>query len=165
MIKAVLSFPVKEDKILLAVKKKKIGKGLFNGYGGGIEEGETPRQAALRELKEESCIKVTNASILKKVAMIDFRNMQVDGSILIYRVHVFFLYQWQGEFQSTEEMDRPTWFFKKELPFSKMMAADKEWLPIVLSGVQIIGKATYAPFQEYLIGKMEIKEVKRKSGG
>ena len=38
-IVATLVFPVKGDEVLLVRKTKKIGVGLWNGFGGGVERG------------------------------------------------------------------------------------------------------------------------------
>lgn len=46
------SMVIRGDKILL-VEHELFGRDFFNLPGGGIEEGETPEQAALRELSEE----------------------------------------------------------------------------------------------------------------
>jgi len=40
LLDAVVCYLVREDEILLAFKTVKIGKDCWNGYGGGIEEGE-----------------------------------------------------------------------------------------------------------------------------
>lgn len=41
---------------LLLVEHKMKGRDFFNLPGGGIEEDETPEEAALRELSEEACV-------------------------------------------------------------------------------------------------------------
>ncbi len=46
---------MREDKILL-VEHKMFGRVFQNLPGGGIEEGESPEEAALRELKEECLV-------------------------------------------------------------------------------------------------------------
>jgi 8-oxo-dGTP pyrophosphatase MutT (NUDIX family) len=54
------AFPVDSDKVLLIHKNKPdYLKGLFNLVGGKIEEGETPTVAAMRELKEESGLDIS----------------------------------------------------------------------------------------------------------
>ena len=56
MAGAVLCFPVQTGRVLLGLKMRKIGAGLWNGYGGEIEAGETPEEATCRELLQEAKI-------------------------------------------------------------------------------------------------------------
>lgn len=158
LLSATVGFPIKGDKILLGRKMKKIGMGCWNGYGGGIHDGETPEQSIVRELEEEAGIKI-NPNTLDKVAEIYFRNTKTDGDTFTCKVHVHFLYRWEGDFQSTDEVSDPTWFKKQELPLDEMMPADREWLPIVLLGRKIIGKASYGPFQQSLLEPVKIQYV------
>ncbi len=158
LLNAVLCFLIKRDKVLLGLKTKKIGQGCWNGYGGGIEGVETPKQAVRREMEEEARIKILPDE-LEKVAIIDFHNTKSDSTIFTCRVQVYLSHQWEGEPQSTEEMASPTWFKKEELPLDKMMLADKEWLPIILAGKKIIADAKYGPFQKTLLGKVNITYV------
>ena len=71
MKKSTLCFCVKDDKVLLAMKKRGFGAGKWNGYGGKVQEGESPAVTAVRELKEESELSV-NVEDLKQVALINF---------------------------------------------------------------------------------------------
>ena len=49
-----LVYPVRDDgSILLGRKRRGMGYGKWNGFGGKIEPGETMRQCACRELFEE----------------------------------------------------------------------------------------------------------------
>ncbi|MFA4998725.1 MAG: NUDIX domain-containing protein [Candidatus Paceibacterota bacterium] len=158
LLEAVLCFLVRGEKIRLAQKTQKIGEGYLNGYGGGIEEGEKPREAVVREIWEEAWIKV-NPKHLKKVAIIYFHNTRSDGSTFVCRVHVYIVRKWQGKPKETETMVKPTMFNINNLPFEKMMPADRIWLPIVLKGRKIIVVAKYGPFQKKLFGGVEIHEV------
>lgn len=61
---------IRDGKILmerLCYKNANNGKEFFSVPGGGIEEGETPEQAALRELKEECGL---DGTIVKPLAVI-----------------------------------------------------------------------------------------------
>ncbi|XP_037783471.1 7,8-dihydro-8-oxoguanine triphosphatase-like [Penaeus monodon] len=49
-----LMFIREGEKILLGYKKRGFGQGRWNGFGGKVEAGETPEQAAIRETKEEA---------------------------------------------------------------------------------------------------------------
>ena len=53
MRKTTLSFFIKKNQILLAMKKRGFGKGKWNGVGGKVQRGETTKEAAIRETKEE----------------------------------------------------------------------------------------------------------------
>ena len=157
LLNATLCFLVRNSKVLLGFKTKKIGKDCWNGYGGGIEEGEIPKQSALRELKEETGM-VALPESLEKAAIVDFHNTKSDGSTFICRVHVYLVSQWTGEPRKTKEMINPTWFDIKRLP-DKMMPADKQWLPVVLSGKKIIATAKLGPFQKTLLEEVKLQHV------
>jgi ADP-ribose pyrophosphatase len=158
LFNATLCFPVRGDEILLGRKMKKIGQGCWNGYGGGIENGETPEQSMLRELREEAGV-TAEADALEKVAVMCFHNTKADGGFFVCKVHIYFLHKWEGDFQTTDEINNPTWFKKKRLPLKEMMLADREWLPAVLSGKKIIGEAKYGPLQKTLLGKVDFQFV------
>lgn len=158
LLKAVLCFLVRDSQVLLAYKAKNIGVGYRNGYGGGIEDGETPEEAVVREVFEESRVHVQKNS-LEKVAIMNFCNMKIDGSQFICEVHVYLARKWDGEPVSTMEMFSPEWFGFDSLPFYEMMPADKSWLPAVLAGKKIKGTAKYSSCQKELLGEVVCSEV------
>ena len=160
LLNATLVFLVRNRgaQVLLALKTKKIGAGCWNGYGGGIEPGEDPREAAAREFQEESGA-VVSPRDLEKVSVVDFHNTKTDGMVFICRVHVYMAHVWQGEPKETEEMAQPTWFNSSDLPLSQMMPADRSWLPPILKGKKIRASAVYSPFQKELLGPVEVHEV------
>ena len=51
--RATLLFVVRDGEVLLIRKKRGFGAGKINGPGGRIEPGETSREAAIRETREE----------------------------------------------------------------------------------------------------------------
>lgn len=154
---AVLVFLLKDDEVLLAIKTRNIGMGRRNGYGGGIEEGESPEEAVVRELEKESGGVIVFEKDLEKAAIVDFENITSDGKTFVCRVHIFLAREWNGEPKETEEMADPRWFKINQLP--RMMPADRFWLPMVLAGKKIFGKAKYGPRQKVLIGRVKTKEI------
>ena len=158
LLKATVILPVKDGQVLLAIKTRKIGAGCRNGYGGGVEEGETIRECAVRELKDESGL-IANKEDLEKVAIADFYNEKSDGTIFVCRVHFFLWKNWEGIPKETEEMINPTSFDISTLPLEDMMPADREFVPLILKGDKFLVEAHYTPFQRKLKGKVKIKRV------
>ena len=157
LFNATVSFLSRPDEILLGMKTRKIGMGCWNGYGGGIEKGETEQEAAVRECSEEMSV-VIDPKDLEKVAIVHFHNTKSDGSKFTLTVHFYLAHKWKGEVKETEEMITPTWFKKTELP-EKMMPTDKEWLPIALGGKKMIVHAYLSPFQQESLAPVEIEYV------
>lgn len=160
LFKATVCLPIKDGKVLLAMKTRKIGVGCWNGFGGGVEEGETILGCAIRELEEESGLKAQPED-LEKVAIVDFHNEKSDGSTFVSRVHFFLVKDWQNEPAETEDkaMINPTFFNIDNLPYEKMMPADKEYFPLILNGKKVFVTAYYSPFQKELKRKVEIIEM------
>jgi 8-oxo-dGTP pyrophosphatase MutT (NUDIX family) len=132
---ATLCFLLKDNKILLAMKKRGFGKGKWNGIGGKMdsEKDKDIKEAAIRETKEE--IGVTLAS-LKHVATLNFYQIgKQEGN---QKVTVYISKKWQGEPTESEEM-APKWFEFGEIPYNDMWVDDKFWLPKVLENKKIEG--------------------------
>lgn len=120
-------FPIDQSaqRVLLGMKKQGIGAGLYNGFGGRIEVGETPVVAAARELWEESGLTATLKS-LQPMGHVRFVHAQ-------QRMHVFVVLMWHGVPQESDEMI-PRWFPLTDLPYVQMWPTDRDWLPYVLDG-------------------------------
>ncbi len=129
MKEATLAFLKDGMHIWLGMKKVRFGAGKYNGFGGRIEQGETPEQAALRELSEET--NGVKALAWHKVA----ENTHIFPSKpeWNFHVHVFLVTKWEGTPTETEEM-KPEQFAIKDIPYSKMWHDDIHWLPHVLEG-------------------------------
>ncbi len=130
-----LVYLINDNKILLAMKKRGFGEGLFNGVGGKVEFGETPEQAAIRETKEEINVDIVD---FDKRADIIF-DEYIKNKPEIVHMHVFTASKWQGTPTESEEM-APKWFNSNKLPFSKMLPDDPFWLPQVLLGQKVAAK-------------------------
>lgn len=126
----------KDDRVLLAMKKRGWGEGRWNGYGGKPEEDETLEEAAIREIQEESG--VIAKSLLKRGVM-EFRWTDKDD---IAETHIYEIEDYEGEPEETEEM-RPKWFKKDEVPYREMWEADRLWLGYIFEGKNFEGKVLY----------------------
>jgi len=124
---------VRDDEVLLAMKKRGFGVGKYNGVGGKPNPDEDILQTAIRESQEE--IEVTPLEP-KKVAILNYHfPLQANWG---QQVHIFIATKWQGEPVETEEM-KPKWFKVKEMPFKEMWVDDEVWMPKVFAGALLKG--------------------------
>lgn len=157
---ATVCYLLKDGKVLLGLKTQKIGKGCWNGYGGGIEAGETPEEAAVREFAEESGGVIIDPSSMEKICIGHFHNTKSDGKTFLCVVHFYIATAWEGEVSESEEMVTPTWFKINDLPLHLMMPTDREWLPTALiHGKKIIIRSRLGPYQKELLTPSEIEFV------
>ncbi len=133
---ATLLFVLRGDEVLLIRKKRGLGAGKINGPGGKLEPGETPRQCALREVREELCI-----SVLETTACGELRFQFTDDYSI--HVHVFISTVYEGEPTETDEAI-PLWFRREDIPYTEMWADDRIWLPRVLDGAVVSGKFIFS---------------------
>jgi 8-oxo-dGTP pyrophosphatase MutT (NUDIX family) len=122
-------FLLKDNQICLAMKKRGLGVGLWNGTGGKIQEGETVIEAAKREAKEELLVDLEKLEPRGRVLFVFEDGLEID-------VHLFLCRKWQGEPGDSEEM-APSWFDIDKIPFESMWQTDKHWLPVILGGKSI----------------------------
>ncbi len=134
--KATLVFTLKDDEVLLIRKKRGLGAGKINGPGGKLEQGETPRQCAMREVREELCI-----SLLDTQPCGELRFQFTDG----YSIHVYVFISTRFEGTPTETDEAvPLWYKRSEIPYAEMWADDRIWLPRVLDGASVTGKFIFS---------------------
>jgi 8-oxo-dGTP diphosphatase/2-hydroxy-dATP diphosphatase len=116
----------KKDRILLGMKKRGFGEGLWNGFGGKVDVGETIEGAARRELEEEAGLTTGELSL---AGILNFTFASEANELEVY---TFKIDDFVGEPIETEEM-RAKWFTHAEIPFADMWADDAYWLPLLLS--------------------------------
>ncbi|OGC38243.1 hypothetical protein A2V54_03305 [candidate division WWE3 bacterium RBG_19FT_COMBO_53_11] len=136
MTPAVLCFIVKDDQVLLAMKKRGFGEGWWNGAGGKIKDGETPLEAILREMQEEVGI-VPHDPVHHGTLRFFFEDGTPDWEVRVFRAEEF-----DGEPSESEEM-RPAWFNFEDIPYDLMWKDDPHWLPLLLEGKRFEGRFTF----------------------
>lgn len=102
-----LCFLIRDDEVLLAMKKRGFGVGKFNGVGGKVKVGESVLTAVVREAEEEIGVKIAVPDAKHRARL----RFSFDGKPeWSQECHVFVASKWQGTPAETEEME-PGWFF------------------------------------------------------
>jgi 8-oxo-dGTP diphosphatase len=125
-VRATLLFVVQPGRVLLMHKKRGLGAGKINGPGGKCEPGETPRACAIRETAEELCIDVAEPEYRGELRYLDTSFEPIHGFVYVSR-------DFTGTPTETDEA-RPEWFPLDAIPYGRMWADDRMWLPWVLEG-------------------------------
>ena len=128
---ASLCLLIKDDEILLGMKKRGFAEGKWNGFGGKPNNNEKILDTAIREVVEE--VGITPSSLVQ-VALLDFyfpHHPDWNQQVTVYSTT-----QWEGDPTETEEM-KPKWFAKSKIPYNEMWVDDIYWLPLVLDGKKI----------------------------
>ncbi|MEK7200573.1 MAG: NUDIX domain-containing protein [Patescibacteria group bacterium] len=149
-----LVLPIYNMSILMGKKTDTIGIDQWNGWGGEVEEGETVREAAVREFKEESNLSAQKED-LKYFGTATFHNKKKSGVWFVVIVHIFLCYKWRGKLKVGKGMKNPTFIPINRIPFDNMMPADEFWLPRVLAGRKIYDEYWYSQGQQ----KVERKKI------
>lgn len=142
----------KYPRVLLGMKKRGFGAGKWNGFGGKVEQGETIKEAAKREIYEEAGIALRDKDI-NKAGVIEF---EFKGDPEILEVHIFRAHKFSGEPKETDEM-RPAWFEAHEIPYNNMWADDAHWMPLLLSGKKFSGKFLFEGHDKILSKNLTVK--------
>ncbi len=154
MRQATLLFLIRGNEILLAMKKRGFGKGLWNGVGGKLKDEETKEDAIIREAGEEIGIEIKKGDLFHHGDLsFEFPN-KPDWDQL---VSVFLTKTWKNEPTESEEM-KPRWFLVSEIPYEQMWRDDKIWLPHLIQGKKFFGKFVFGDDEKTIISQ-EFKEI------
>ena len=140
MRQVTLCLLIKDNEVLLAMKKRGFGEGKWNGVGGKVQDGERIEDAAIREMEEEIGV-TAHTDNMDKVGQ--FRFYFIDNPDWNQEMHVYFIREWDGEPSESDEM-LPQWYRHEEIPFDSMWQDDRHWLPRALAGEKLEGDFHFA---------------------
>ncbi|AJT40653.1 8-oxo-dGTP diphosphatase [Psychromicrobium lacuslunae] len=127
--KVTLVFLLRSGEVLLGLKKTGFGTGKVVGIGGHLETGESARDAAVREVFEETSVRVQSADLYYR-GSVRFRFPAMPDWDM--DTEVFSALNWQGEPQESAEI-APRWHRLDALPLTQMWQDAEHWLPLMLS--------------------------------
>ena len=137
-----------KQRILLGMKHRGFGKGMYNSFGGKIEPGENDVESACRELEEETAIivpldRMANSKI--GTMHFTFEDNCVEMLVHVFRIDVTCdtdekvktdsaaLFLDPSTVRGCDEIT-PSWFDSySEIPLHNMFADDSVWLTLLLS--------------------------------
>jgi 8-oxo-dGTP diphosphatase len=137
----------KQERVLLAQKKRGFGVGKLNGTGGKVQEGESIEAAAVREAQEEINVSIPENALTRAGKILFYFDEHPDWDL---ECHVFITDAWEGEPMETEEM-APEWCTISQIPFERMWVDDQYWLHRALLGEYIDATFNFGADGEYII--------------
>lgn len=135
-LRLTLGFLVRDGEVLLGLKQRGFGVGLWNGVGGKVKSGESFEGALRREAMEEIGVSIVET---ERIGNLRFGTMRPPHLLAFDRdCRIYTVTAWQGIPRKIEELD-PKWFKIDNIPFSEMWEDDRFWLPLILAGKKITG--------------------------
>ena len=116
-------FIVKDNKILLALIEYSPNDRKWNGIGGFVNENEAPEDAVIREINEETFIKIRKEDLIK------LKELDLDINLIIYKTN-----KWGGELKIKDpSLKELKWFRFDKVPYDQMHEGNDKWLPELLN--------------------------------
>lgn len=104
---------ISDGKILLEKRKNEPGKGKWSIPGGLVDLGESPEQAVIREVKEETCLEVKAPRLIDVVSDV---SIDENSKVKYHFVIIDYLVTVKGgELRAASDADALTW-----VPFKKV---------------------------------------------
>jgi 8-oxo-dGTP diphosphatase len=128
-------------EVLLGEKKKGLGLGKIVGPGGKLEPGESPVQAVVREVLEESGLRVREDNL---TALGRIRYEFPHRPAWSQTSWVFSTFDWHGEIVESDEL-LLRWHPVDDIPFDRMWDDARHWLPTALNGEYCERRFVFGP--------------------
>lgn len=127
-------------EVLLGRKRTGLGTGRLVAPGGKVEPGETAVEAAVREVREEVGVDVAPHDLVA-VAEIAYPFLDRPELSQVHRVYTASVFT--GAPRESVELE-PAWFALASIPFDRMWADARRWVPRALAGEYVTATLTFA---------------------
>lgn len=127
-------------EVLLGLKKTGFGTGKIVGPGGHMEPGESAAQAAVRELFEETGLRVALGD-LRELGRVTFRfpaRPEWDLGVTVFGA------EWSGGEPVESDEIAPHWYPVDEIPLDRMWDDARLWLPQLLADTYLYADISYS---------------------
>ena len=122
------------NRILLLKKEKGLfGEGKWNAPGGKLVGAETPDQGAVREMLEETGLKVSGLHFHGLLNFYLGRTHKLDQVVFVFSCE-----RHTGKLRRSREGEL-RWFLIHQIPYQEMWEDDPKWLPLLLKERSFIG--------------------------
>lgn len=147
----------KRQRILLGLKRRGFGIGMFNSFGGKIDSDETPVDGAVRELQEETGIVVPVSEMEKRqvgILHFTFEDSPTEMIVHVFRLDVSLSATDKEAYRIDPDTIRPCeeitpqWFESwYDIPLDNMFADDSLWLTTLLDRKEELALDGYFHFK------------------
>ena len=137
---AVICYIKQDNKTLMLYRNKKENdyhRGKWNGVGGKLEQGETPQEAVIREVKEETNLIVKNPFLKGMITFPLFSNNED------WYVYLFEAYKFTGNITKNCKEGELFWVNNNEIKDLSMWEGDAYFLKWMESNSFFSGKIIY----------------------
>jgi 8-oxo-dGTP diphosphatase len=135
---ATVCFMRRNGKVLLQRRAPgRVWAGRLNGPGGKVDPGETPEAAVVREVAEETGVRLVTPIFHGQLDL-----LFGDPAVARLRVFVYTGALGEGRPRGGRE-GRLRWFAEDRLPYDELWPDMRYWLPIILAGGRVEGACSY----------------------
>ncbi len=149
MLETTLCYILRDDKVLMLYRNKKekdVHEGKWNGLGGKVEVGETPLQCVIREVYEESGLRLESPILIGACYYPNFNNLEE-------MMYIYIAKQFEGEISECDEGELH-WRLKDEIMTLNIWESDRLFLPYLLNEQYFVGLFQYDEL-DFIGGKCE----------
>ena len=150
MLETTLCYIFKDEKVLMLYRNKKekdVHEGKWNGLGGKVEANETTLECVIREVLEESGLKIIEPSLIGACFYPNFNGLEE-------MMYVYVAKQYKGKISECDEGELH-WMMKNEIMNLNGWESDRLFLPYVLNEDYFVAQFQYDEF-DFIGGECKV---------